>query len=105
MVRKSELSDIRDAPCVPCPALEVWKAQTAWEEVAFSRKLRRARGTFPFFPLQPLMPFSTIIDMYGSFFGGRTPPTSITNMSMKPHLDMSAEWLVTSFIPIISPVS
>lgn len=35
------------------------------------------------------------------FFGGRTPPTFITNMSMKPHLDMSAERLVTSFaLPI-----
>ena len=50
---------------MPCHAVEAWKAQTR-EEVAFSRKLRRRRY-FSFFPLS-LMPFLTVIDMYGSFF-------------------------------------
>lgn len=66
MVRKSELSDIRDAPCVPCHALEVWKAQHG-KRLLFLGNFGERGVLFLFFPLQPLMPFSTIIDMYGSF--------------------------------------
>jgi hypothetical protein len=48
---------------VPCHALE---GQTTEGKGCFSRKLRRARGTFAFSPC--LMRFLTVIDMYGSFF-------------------------------------